>query len=386
MNFGQSSQNLNNVKSLQTVALFGAVVLVGANAFVLTPILSEVAEGLGTAPYRVAWAISAFGAATAVSSLLLAPYIDLIGPRITLGSAAALLAFAQMLSVFSLSEFWLAGAQAVAGVAVGILLPGTYATTAATAEPGRQAARLGIVLTGWALSLVLAVPVAAFITASLGWRSVYGLTGAASALVAIGLFAVMPGAIAAPERTSSLRVLRLPGVASLLVILFGFMTAFYGTFAYFGEGIRNALDLSAEGAGLFVFVYGIGFGVAGLVLGRLAPRITPAYILVVMGAIAAIYFAWRLALDSIPAAVLATLAWGFLNQFGLNSLIVTLNRQVTRGHGAVMGLNSAVTYTAVFTGPLFLGPVFTNYGFAAVATCAGAIVALGAAAVAMSRR
>lgn len=370
----------NFIRISQPVVLLAAVLLVGSNAFVLSPILSEVAAGLRTDPFRVAWAISAFGAATAVSALTLAGLIDRMRAGWVLGGAALLLAAAQVSSALSQSWLWLCLSQALAGVAVGILLPGTYATAAATAAKGREAARLGLVLTGWALSLVLAVPLAAFVTEWLGWRTVYGLLAGMSALVGIGLMLALSGLRStAAIRTPPWRALRLPGVARLLVVMFAYMTAFYGSFAFFGEGMRKAFDLSAQGTGLFVLAYGLGFGLAGLGLGLIAPRIERGYILLVLSGIAASYAGWRFALATPPAAFAAAVIWGILNQLGLNALVVSLNRRAAEARGAVMGLNSAVTYSAVFAGPMVMGPIYAGAGYATVTGLAAALVLVGAA-------
>ncbi|WP_404403164.1 MFS transporter [Pelagibacterium halotolerans] len=377
----------NFIKEYRVVALFAAVVAVGSNAFILSPILSEVAQGLRTEPFRVAWAISAFGAATALSSFFLSPVSDRVSPHRTLGMAAVLLAIAQVSSGASQNWGWLCASQAVAGTAVGILLPGTYAATAATAPSGREAARLGFVLTGWALSLVLAVPLAAFMTERWGWRVVYAVLAAVSATVAVWLFTALRGtAPRLPGRTSPWQAIRLPGVAFLLAVIFGYMTAFYGTYAFFGEGIRNAFGLSAEGGGVFVLAYGLGFGLAGLGLTMTSPRISPAYVLSILCAIAVVYFAWGFALGDMAVAFGVAMVWGVLNQLGLNALIVLLNRRAERARGAVMGLNSAVTYLAVFAGPVVLGTVYTRSGFTAVTTLAGVLVAVAAVGYWMSRR
>ncbi len=369
------------------MALFAAVLVVGANAFILSPILSEVAGSLATEPHRIAWSISSFGAATALSSLFLSFLVDRTGARVSLTAAALLLAFAQLVSAASWNWMSLAGAQALAGISVGVLLPGAYATTAATAPTGREAARLGFVLTGWAISLVLAVPAAALVTDYFGWRVVFAALAAISALVAAGLWRVMPGgSVGAAVRTNPLHVLRIPGVAFLLAIVFVFMTAFYGTFSFFGEGMRRAFDLSAKGTGLFVLAYGIGFGGAGLVIGRLSVRISRLYMVAVFGAIATAYFAWRFALEAVPAALVASTAWGFMNQFGLNTLLVSLNLRAAHARGAVMGLNSAIAYSAVFVGPILMGEVFAVAGFTGVTTLAGLFVTMVAIGVFIAGR
>ncbi|MEM5472517.1 MFS transporter [Hoeflea sp. AS60] len=381
MSYREIDKNPNAIRHILPITLLGAILLVGSNAFVLSPILSDVAKDLDTQAFRIAWSISAFGAATAVSALSLAGLIDRMPAGRVLGGAALLLALAQMLSALSQSWLWLGLSQAIAGVAVGILLPGTYATAAATAPKGREAARLGLVLTGWALSLVLAVPLAAVVTEKFGWRTVYALLAGLSLLVGIVLMLVLRGTLAGPAmRTSPWRAVRLPGVARLLVVLFAYMTAFYGCFAFFGEGLRNAFALSAQGTGLFVLAYGLGFGVAGVGLSILAPKISRGYIVLVLCSIAASYFCWRFALATPSVAFAAAAMWGFLNQLGLNAIVVSLNQRAFEARGAVMGLNSAVTYFAAFTGPVVMGSVYATAGFSAVSGLAAAFVVIGAVA------
>lgn len=359
-------ENPNVIGQIKVIALLAAVLLVGANSFVLSPILSEVAESLSTEPYHIAWAISAFGAATAVSALTLASMIDRLPAGRVLGLAAVLLAIAQVSSGFSQHWLWLCLSQALGGVGVGVLLPGAYATTTATAPTGRESARLGIVLTGWALSLVVAVPAAAFVTEHFGWRTVYFLMGFL-ADVRVG----------GSQRTSPLRALQIPGVIRRLVLMLLYMTAFYGSYAYFGDGIRQEFGLSAQGSGLFVLAYGVGFGVAGLVLGMVAPKVTRVYLSLVLLAIATSYATWGLTLQNQFVAFAGTAVWGMLNQLGLNGLVVSLNQQASDARGAVMGLNSAATYSAVFIGPVIMGPLYAASGLALVTGIGAVLVIIG---------
>ncbi|MEP4527025.1 MAG: MFS transporter [Paracoccaceae bacterium] len=352
--------------------------LVGANAFVLSPILTNVAQSLDTNPTRIAWALSAFGAGTVISALTLASLIDRLPVGSVLGGAALVLAVAQASSGLSHGWLWLCLSQALAGAATGVLLPGAYATTAATAPEGRAAARLGVVLTGWALSLVLAVPSAAFVADRFGWQAVYWLLSGLSVGTALGLMMALRGVRGGTAvRVSPWRALRLKGVAPVLAIMFTYMTAFYGSFAFYGDGVRQAFDVSAQGAGMFVLAYGLGFGVAGMGLGIISPRISRAYILLVLAAIATSYAGWDLALTTPTAAFVAAVIWGGLNQLGLNALVVTLNQRAQDARGAVMGLNSAVTYSAVFAGPLVMGPINAGCGFPGAAAVAAIFVLVG---------
>jgi predicted MFS family arabinose efflux permease len=378
MKYGKHIDLQNIIRHFQTTALLAAVLLVGANAFILSPILTNVAQNLNTDPARIAWAISAFGAATVISALTLASLIDRLPAGRVLGGAALVLAVAQVLSGMSEGWLWLCLSQSLAGTATGVLLPGTYAITAATAPEGRAAARLGIILTGWALSLVLAVPLAAFVADRFGWRAVYWLLSGLSVVTAAGLMEALRGVHGGTAvRVSLWCALRLRGVAPILAVMFAYMTAFYGSFAFYGEGLRQAFNVSAQGAGLFVLAYGLGFGMAGVGLGIFSPRISRGYILLVLAAIATSYACWGLALTASTVAFGAAVIWGGLNQLGLNALVVSLNQRAQEARGAVMGLNSAVTYSAVFAGPLLMGPINASLGFPNATAMAAIFVLIG---------
>lgn len=352
-----------------------SVMLVGANSFVLSPILPNVSVELDASPAQVAWAISCFGAATAISALVFATWIDRWRIGFALGGGALLLAGAQVSSAASQDWIWLSLSQAVAGVATGVLLPGAYAVAAATAPEGRASARLGIVLTGWAISLVLAVPLSAFIANLSGWRMVYALLSCVSTITAACLFGTLRGVRSGTsEPTSPFQAAKRSGVPTLLTVMFLYMTAFYGSFAFYGAGLRQTFGLDAQGAGLFVLAYGLGFGVAGIALGIMAPRISRGYVLSIFYGLILSYAGWYLALASSTTAFVAALIWGGLNQLGLNALVVSLNRQARSARGAVMGLNSAVTYSAVFAGPAIMGAIFPVFHFVGVVTFAAAII------------
>lgn len=373
---------LELLKRFQTLVLMCGVVLIGSNAFILSPILTEVSLSLDTTPLQVAWAISSFGAATAVSALFLAPFSDTHSKRWTLTGAGLLLGAAQLICLFSVHWVMLCFGQAVAGLAVGVLLPSIYSTAMATAEKGREAARLGFILTGWALSLVAAVPISAAITEVIGWRPVYATLAGLCVVVSLGFYLVIPAELPRSiKRTNPMAAFRLPGVAFLLLIVLGYMTAFYGCYAFFGEGIRNTLKIGAGAAGIYVLAYGAGFGLAGLFIAKAPPRLGRGFLTLVFSAISLNYFAWIFAVHDYYAAFVVTFLWGFLNQFGVNSLIVLLNQKAAEARGAVLGLNSAVTYTSVFAGPFFLGPIFQTSGFVPVAIISGLAVSGSAVAL-----
>ena len=370
-------------------ALLVGVAVVGSNSLVLSPILSDVARDLRTDAAGVARAMAAYGGATTLSALLLAPLVDRYGIRSALLAGAAALFAGLVLSALSGSILALAGAQALAGLAAGVMLPAIYAAATTLARPSDGV--LGKVLLGWSLALVGGVPLSALIAERAGWQASFAVLAGLAALAATGFLALPRQAPRASSKAAGGPIgglggaARRPGVAPLLLVQLLFMTAFYGTYAFLGDRLRTSLDLSSGGAGAVVLAYGIGFGLASLAdgaLSRIGGRrgMTLALLLV-----AAAYAALPLATTTLTGALAAAAFWGVANHLAMNAVVLRLGRLGGERAGAVLGLNSAVTYAGALAGPLLLGAAYGAGGFGPVAFGASAAAALAAAIATASR-
>ena len=353
---------------LLILVLLTGIVIVGSNSFVLSPILSDVAAALGTEPVVISRVIAIYGASTAVSAFFLSPLVDRIGARRMLVIAVSTMAVALGVSAFSQSWPVLACAQSVAGIAAGVILPATYTTATASAPHGQGTRVLSRVLSGWAISLVAGVPVSALLTDVLSWRAAYGGLAFLAIACLLGIARQIGQDIRSGDARSftPLQALRIPGVSALLVICLCYMTAFYGTYAFFGEHLRNTLGLGASGAGLAVLAYGAGFGLAGIV-GGLVDRLGPARVFpAALALVAVVYGILPIAMASYPGALIAAFAWGLANHYGVNILVLLLSERQPSARGSILGLHSTVTYAAVFAGPLGAGFIYIGHGFAAI--------------------
>lgn len=379
--------SLDSSEKSPTTLLVLGIILIGSNAFVLSPILSDVARALDTTSVVIARVISAYGGATALSAFVFSGCIDRYGMKIILVTASAVMASALGLSAASQSWGMLAVSQALVGLSAGVMLPAIYSAATALAPKGGGARALGLVLNGWAISLVAGVPAAAFVTQYLGWRYVYAVLSLLAAAVFLGFLRLrMPKPVLQRAAITPLKAAAIPGVPKLLLIGLTYMSAFYGTYAFLGDHLRTTLGLSTGQAGLVVLAYGAGFGLAGFgdaFLDRLgAVRVFP-FVLVV---IAAIYITMLPATEAYGSSMVIALMWGIANHYGLNVLVLLLSQQRPEARGAILGLHSTVTYTAVFAGPLVLGALYRNHGFHGVATAACAFVLAGAMLAALDAR
>ena len=351
--------------------LAASVAIVGANSLVLSPLAGTVGADLGTSAAAVLTATASFGAGTGLSALVLTPWADRIGLARALVLAQAGLAVALALSALAPSVAVLALAQTVAGITAGIALPAIYGLAAALAPPGRTAETMGRVLTGWVLSLVFGVAASALLADLVDWRLIYAGMSALAAGLALLARRLPP----TPGQTSvAPHLLRRAEVRVALGNVLCFMAAFYGLWAYIGPHITETLGRSTTTAGLTALIYGAGFaGAAPLdrVIDRVgAARAAPP----VFGVLACVYLALAATAGQLAALLATCLAWGAVNHLGLNLLVGRLTALAPDRRGAIMGLNTATTYLAMFAATLAYRPLFQWAGFAPLALVGSALV------------
>ncbi|NIF31855.1 MFS transporter [Enterobacter sp. Cy-643] len=347
--------------------LTGCVGVIGANSMVLGPIAPAVASSIGTGVPTVMMAAAAFGLGTAASALFLARLIDLVGSARMLKFTMMLLGAALLLCAASPSVTVFIAAQLIAGLASGIALPAIYASAAAIAEPGRESRTIGKVLTGWTLSMIAGVSFSVVLTELFSWRAVYVSVSCLAALALIALVRLnMQDRPAAGIAPSPLSALGLPGIKSLLVVCGAFMTAFYGIYAYLGDHLHQDLGLPVTANGGVAIAYGAGFGCAALLSGivdRFGPkRLMPPVLLVA----AFVYLGLAMLGGSLVGVICLLFVLGLVNHLGVNLLIQRLTAIDPAKRGTLMGLNSAVTYLAVFAGSSSYGPLYTENGFTTI--------------------
>lgn len=350
--------------------------MVGAQAFVLAPLLPDIAAGLAASTTEAGRALSAYGAGIVASALLLGRSLDAVPRRTVLLAGMGALAVAAAGSAVASHWSVLALAQLVGGIGVGVVLPTTYALAAELAAPGTAARATGRVLTGWSIALVAGVPLATVLGDAVGWRSAFGVLAALCA-TQTALYALLPATPATGgERRAFGAALRAPGVAALLTGVLAYMAAFYGVFAFVGVEVRAVHGGGATTAGLVALAYGLGFGVAAAA-DRLLDRLGTARLVApVLALLAGVYLALAATVGDFALFLAVALVWGLVNHVGLTLLLTRLAQAAPGFRGAVLALNTAATYGGAAVAGALAGPLYEWSGFGWLAVAAAVLLAL----------
>jgi predicted MFS family arabinose efflux permease len=361
---------------LATAVLTTGVVVVGAQAFVLAPLLPDIAADLGATTAETGRALSAYGAGIVASALLLGRRLDVVPRRTALLAGMAALVVAGAGSAAAGHWTVLGLAQLVGGVGVGVVLPATYALATELAPHGAGARATGRVLTGWSIALVAGVPLATVLGDAVGWRAAFGALAGLCA-VQVALYALLPATPAAAPGAGALgAAIRAPGVVPLLTGVLAYMAAFYGVFAFLGVEVREVHGGGATTAGLVALAYGLGFGAAAGADRLLDRWGTARLVAPALALLAAVYLALAAAVGAFAVFLAVAVVWGLVNHVGLTLLVSRLAAAAPALRGAVLALNTAATYGGAAVAGALAGPLYETAGFGWLAVAAAVLLAV----------
>lgn len=352
------------------------------------PFLIDMARDLGTGVPLVANLMAMTSIAWGITSLVAGAWSDRWGRRPFLVGGP--LALAACLVGVALSPDFLTIALAVTlagGCAGGFT--GVIMTEASARTVDRQRGRaLGWVMAGQSFSLLLGVPLAAWIGSFIGWRGVSMTVAATAVVAAVGLLATTrtPAEAAgarAPVRPSMRGAMRGP-VLRLLAMGVAERLCYGLSVVYFATFLQATYGLTPAGVAIPLAVIALGNILGTVAGGQLADRMADR--LQVFAAAMAASAAMALALYGWTPGLAGTVGLGFAyvfaNAVARPSLMAALANVPDEIRGTVLGLNVTSASFGWLGAAALGGLVMSTIGFggfgplSAVAAVAGAALAL----------
>ena len=248
---------------------------------------------------------------------------------------------------------------------------------------GQQGRALGWVMSGQSLTLLIGVPVAAWVGSSIGWRGVNLCVAALAAASAIGLIATTAARVdtgtASARRVPSMRaavtrpVLQLLGMGIAERVCYGLVAVYYATFLQSTYG----LQLNAVALPLAVFAMGniLGTLLGGQLADRMSNRRAIFAAAMLASAVAAIaLFGWQ---DDLATAVALGFVYVFFNAIARPSLMASLTDVPEHVRGTVMGLNVTCSSIGWLGAAALGGWMIATFGFAGFGPLAATVAAIG---------
>lgn len=356
------------------------------------PFLIDMARDLDAALPLVANLMAMTSIAWGVASLAAGAGSDRWGrrPFLTGGpvALAACMAGAAVSQTFAGVAAWATLAGGCAGAYTGVLM----AEASARVAEGQRGRALGWVMAGQSLTLLVGVPLAAWIGAFVGWRGVNLCVAGVALVAALGLAATtmrpacarrVGGAARSGWRTVlSSQVVRLLAMGVAERVCYGLIAVFFATFLQ----QTHRLSLAGVVVPLAVFAAGsiLGTVVGGQLADRLPDRMLTFAAAMFGSAAAALALFWWTA--SLAGSVALGFGYVFVNAVARPSLMAALATVPDGIRGTVLGLN--VTSASVgWLGAAALGGwMLAQHGFAGFGPLAAGVAMLGGALALAGRR
>jgi DHA1 family inner membrane transport protein len=283
---------------------------------------------------------------------------------------------------------WATVAGGCAGAFTGVLM----AEASARVVDRQRGRALGWVMAGQSLTLLVGVPLAAWVGTFVGWRGVNLAVAGVALAAALGLLVTTLRPIDGPRAAGAMRpsyraamsgrVIRLLAMGVAERICYGLTAVYFATF------LQTTYGLSLAGVAVPLAVFALG-SILGTVLGgQLADRL-PNRLLTFAGAmlgsavVALALFGWTAGL---AGSVALGFGYVFVNAIARPSLMAALANVPDEIRGTVLGLNVTSASFGWLGAAALGGWMLAQHGFVGFGPLAAAVAVLGGALALIGRR
>ncbi|MGE0417894.1 MAG: MFS transporter [Acetobacteraceae bacterium] len=324
----------------------------------------------------VAWGLASMVAGTASDRWGRRPFL-ILGPFALAGATAGI---ATSGSLFALAA-WSAGAGACCGAYTGVI----FAEVSRRVGAGQQGRALGWVMSGQSMTLLVGVPLAAWVGAGIGWRGVNLCVSGLALITALALFATTggPAGHAArragsvmPSMRSALSgpVVRLLSMGVAERICYGLVAVYFATF------LQSTFALTVGQVAVPLAVFAIGNILGTILGGQLADRLTNRLGIfaasMLASAVAALaLFGWQ---ADLRTAVGLGFVYVFFNAIARPSLMASLGDVPEHVRGTVMGLNITCSSLGWLGAASLGGWMIASVGFGGFGPLTAVVAAISA--------
>lgn len=246
---------------------------------VMTAMLPEIADDLGTSIASAGFALTGYLLAYGVFQLAYGPLADRVGAMWVIAIVCVGFAAAVGLTALAPDIAALIGIRLVTGSLAAAFFPLALATVGnLVAYESRQSA-IAALLAALAIGQIAGAAVGGFVTEAFSWRAMFALDAVLALLLVAPLWRFRRAAPRAPERPggrpleAQLRLLRDRQATIVYATVFVEGAAFFGGLGYLGALLHDDYGLSLDEVGLVLVLDGVALLVTSRLIGRIAPRL-----------------------------------------------------------------------------------------------------------------
>ena len=344
-------------------SLFMGVTSLIAAEFIPVSLLTPIAQDLGITEGMAGQTVTAVGAFSVLSSLLLSPMSKGIDRRRILLAFSLLLILSNLLVGLAPNYFVLIIGRSLLGICVGGFWSLAPAVTLQLVPPKDLPRALSIVYAGVSVATILSLPLASYLGHLLGWRNVFLATSLLGGVMFVWQYLAMPE-LPARSGNSFKNMFKLLWQNWVLAGMGGIICSYGGYhvfFTYLRPFLEHDLMLQPDTLAETLLAFGIanclGTFAAGFVLSRWFRQMLPAVFLVFVCVAAMLSFS-----KGVLLSLSLVMVWGFLFGFIPVGWSIWIARTLADKAELAGGLSVAVTQFSIGLVAAVGGLTFDNVG------------------------
>jgi predicted MFS family arabinose efflux permease len=350
---------------------------------VMTTMLPEIADDLDSSVSATGFALTAYLLAYGVFQLAYGPLADRVGAMRVMSVACVVFVVVLAAGAVVPGLGGLVAVRLLTGAVAAAFFPLALATVGNLVSYDQRQAAIGTLLAAVALGQVLGAAVGGLVTAAVSWRAMFVIDAALAAALILPLWryrgSVSPTASSGDPLAGHRRLLRDRRAMLLCVIVLVEGAAFFGGTGYLGALLHDEYGVGLAGVGLILMLDGAAIFVTSRLIGRIAPLLGEARLILVGGGLMGAGFLVALAFGRWEAAIPAVIALGA----GFALCHTTLQTRATELDPAARGTAISLFAFALFAGSALgtalLGLLLEVSGYDAVLLASGSALLVLAA-------
>ena len=259
----------------QHAMLYLAFFLMGAEMYLVSPLLPTISTELGVSATATAGAVTAYVLAYATAGPPLGVLSDQAPRRVLIVSGLVVFLVGNLLVAASGSLVMLIIARAVTGLGAAIAAPAAWAYLAERTAPTQRGRAISLGTSIYSLGQVLGVPLGALLAGRTSWHLPFAIVGALVLVLAVVLFVRLSGQRPDGSRdlAAIIRPWTTPRISLGLITTLLLQAGRLGTYTYVGVLLTTRFGLTLDQLGLVGLLVGFASMAGSLMAGVLVDRL-----------------------------------------------------------------------------------------------------------------
>jgi DHA1 family inner membrane transport protein len=371
---GAPSQRRTN---LALATLFLGTFVLGSAELIVVGVLNLISADLHVSIPAAGVLVTAYALGLAIGGPILTALTIRLNKRTVLIGAVTLFILANLVPVLTASYGLFVATRAVTGALQGLFIAVGFVAGISIVPPERMGRAISVVVSGFAVSAALGVPLGTLVGQALGWRGSFVAIVVVSVIALVATLALIPSLPSAGGGAAGqARYAFAPRVLAVLVLNFLVFASLYAALTYIVPFLQGVTGISGALISVFLMAYGVATAVGSFGGGRFADQNAPRTLVVASVGVAVSLLALYLLGAVAFLVALVLLGWG-LFAFGM---VPSLQYRVVSLAGPGGALASSLPASAANVGIAF-GSAAGGVAIGSFSASAGVITGLIIAAI-----